>query len=532
MTFSVLLVNPPVSYRKENIVTANLGLSMVAAYVKNKSNFKVSILDARFDNLCPEEAAKKILKIAPAILGFSLCVHEPSEWINEVLSFVKRGLPSIHVSLGNYFPSLFPEKALDFIPQADSIVIGEGEVTFLDLASSFAVNGNWQETKSIAYRDKKSNKIIQTPRRSLIKDLDELPFAERYLVQDDGTHSEFVIEGARGCYFSCSFCAISPFYGLSSGIKLRTRSAENIFNEMFQIKTKYPEVKSYRFVDPDFISSICKSRSEKLAKLLIKKLPGVKFKIDTRAASVISNIPLLKLLKKAGLAKIGLGVEAGSQRMLDKMNKKTTVEQNIMAANILRELGIDYSYGFMMITPWSTEQDIEENVNLLKKIGRVGVHCIFHELTLIPGSAAFNEMQAEKRLDWSGKLYYFSYETGSKRIEHYRKLKQLFYKRFPLFFANMSFISESIRQLYHEERLMLAQSVEGLSNELVLELFNDFWAQTEKSVSSEDSDIDFISNCHTKYLQRVEALLRKTNPEIPLPCPAGRLPTNAPWYHV
>ncbi len=531
MSFSVLLINPPASYRKENIVTANLGISMLSAFIKKETNFDVNILDTRFEALTTKQAAEKILSLQPDIIGISLCVHEPAEWTNEMLSLVKPKLPNLHVTLGNYFPSLFPEKALNFIPEADSIVIGEGEHTFLELLHSLSREDNWQQVKNIAYRDE-NNHMVRSPCRGLIQNLDTLPYAERYLVQDDGELSEFVVEGARGCFFSCSFCAVSPFYGLSEGIKLRTRSAEHIFEEMLAIKRKFPQVKSYRFVDPDFISSICKERSEKLAKLLIEKLPGVKFKIDTRAASVIKNVPLLKLLKKAGLAKIGLGVESGSQRILDKMNKKTTVEQNIEASKILRKLGIDYSYGFMMITPWSTDKDMEENIELLKNIGRVGIHCIFHELTLIPGSSAFAEMEKTKRLNWSGKLYYFSYETPSRKIEKYRNLRRKFQEKFPLLFANMSFISESIRQLYHEEQCELALSVEESSNHLVIDIFGDFWQQSEAINADEETDTAFLSKCYEQHADRVDKLLKLIDPNIKLPCPADILPKNAPRYHV
>lgn len=100
----------------------------------------------------------------------------------------------------------------------------------------------------------------------------------------------------------------------------------------------------------------------------------------------------------AGLVGINMGIESGSQKILNKMRKCTKVEDNILATQILRDLDIDYSYGFMMITPWCLDEDIELNALLLEKIGKIELHKFFHEMTLIPGTDAFQEVIQEKEL--------------------------------------------------------------------------------------------------------------------------------------
>jgi anaerobic magnesium-protoporphyrin IX monomethyl ester cyclase len=526
MKFTITLINPntPGDYRKANVATVNLGIAALSAYIKKYSNYVVNIIDARFKNLTSREVYGELLKNPSDVLGISMCVHESSLWISSLACMVKKEFPLTHIALGSYFPSLFPQKAFELIPKVDSIIMGEGEITFFELISNLQNGLEWKHIHGIAYIDSNIHKVITNEHRKLIQNLDILPFPERYLAIGDGSNLEVEIEGARGCAFSCVFCSVRPFYGLSTGPLLRVRSAKSILDEMLILKKKFFNLRDFRFADPDFISASCKERAYKFAQLLVNKSLNFRLQIDTRAVSIKESRTLLKLLKKAGLVSVYLGIENGNQKILDKMNKYTTVEDNIEAANILRKLGIDYTYGFMMITPWTSNEDIDDNITLLKQIGQIGLHNVFHEMTLIPGTPIFNSMSNVNRVIWKGNLHYFTYKTNSKRIEHLREIRKTLGEVYPEFVANFYFIYKGIRQLRWDGEDTVATKLEYENNRLILNVFDYCWNKAGTYLPEKLKDIEVSRLCFERFSNRVNYLIEQIDPYAPIPCPANRLP--------
>ena len=235
MKLNIALINPNIfgdpnvlgSYRKAKIPTVNLGLGSLAAYIENKSKHNVTIIDARIEGLDPKKAFEKIIEINPDIVGISLCSPESIAWTNPFIILLKTWKPNIHITLGNHFASLFPQKTLNQLKLADSIVIGEGEETFYNLITCISEKGDWKKIKSIAWKDD-SHQIIVNDRRFFISDLNTLPIPKRAILKNEGIDCEMVIEGSRGCAYKCSFCTIGPFNGLHQGVALRQRTAKSM----------------------------------------------------------------------------------------------------------------------------------------------------------------------------------------------------------------------------------------------------------------------------------------------------------------
>lgn len=531
---TVVLINPnvfgdprvPGSYRKARMPSVSLGLGALASYIEKNSKHRAIIIDARIEGLDPDTAFKNLQELDPDVVGLSLCSHESTTWSGPFLSLVKKWKPSIHTTLGNHFSSLFPEKALTQLINADSVVIGEGEITLLDLLNHLASNKDWRSILGVAWRDS-CGKIIINSRRPLIEDINILPPPKRTILKNDGEDCELVVEGSRGCAFRCSFCTIGPFYGLQKGSSLRQKSAKTIYSEIKQIRSKYPKLRRIRFVDPEFF--IGESRPiiiKELAELICNNFSDLQICVESRASSVIHNVELLKLLKKAGLMRVNMGIESGSQKLLDKMNKCTKVEDNIYATKILRELDIDYSYGFMMITPWSLDEDIEQNIIVLKQLGKIEPHRFFHELSLIPGTAAFEQMVKEKGLSWKGDLYYYTYKTDSERIERYRKLIAVMELQHNSFFKMASFIYESIRALVYGGYKVKAEIEEKKSDELFLDIFGFCWEAAKSDLKEEDFSY-YAKSCVDTFSKRMEILLKALDPALPISIPSNLLPKYA-----
>lgn len=534
MDLNIVLVNPNLygdprvlgSYRKAKVPSVSLGIAALAAYIESHSNHRVFIIDARIEGFDPINAFDQVKRLNPDLVGVSLCSHESTAWSISFLKMVKEWKKSIHTTLGNHFASLFPQMALSQIEHADSIVIGEGEVTFLDLINHLADQKEWTDVIGLAYR-KDPSQVIINPLRKFMVDINTLPAPKRSDLKQDGDECELVVEGSRGCAYRCSFCTIGPFYGLQQGPSLRQKSAQSIFKELKILCERYPKLRRVRFVDPEFFLGVSGSqRIQSLAELIQSNLPNLQICIESRASSILHNVPLLGLLKSAGLVRVNMGIESGSQRILNKMNKCTKVEDNIIATSILREYGIDYSYGFMMITPWSLDEDIEQNVCLLEKIGKIELHKFFHELTLIPGTAAFEELKQQVSLSWKGDLHYYTYITQSKRIERYRKLASTMESQYNEFFKSASFIYESIRSFLLADQRDLALGIEKKSDQLFIEIFRFFWQKA--SFDLQESDYGKLTtNCFEFFVPRLEELIKMIDPSLSFPIPSNLLPKYA-----
>lgn len=536
MAFKVVLVNPNTlgTYRKAKTATANLGLSALSAYLKQHNACEVHIIDARYYAFEPALTAEKIISLNPSLVGFSLCVESCVEWSNAVLEKVKQRCSRVHITLGSYFPSMSPEKAFKSMPEVDTIVLGEGEVTLSELVKCLQSHSSFRSVKGLALKSvNDANHIIMNEQRGLVEDLDELPFPDRYLCNTDGSDSEAMLEGTRGCKFNCSFCAVRPFYGLSSGKNLRMRSAHNIVCEIQTLIKRFPYLKNFRFVDPDFLAPHTQSRALQFVEKMKEADLKIDLMMDTRSASIKKNKDLIKELKSVGLKRFYLGIESGSPHILHKMRKGIALEDNEDAIVILKELGIDYSYGFMMITPWSTEEDILLNVRLLERIGRIEFRSLFHELTLIPKTYAFELAAETTPLTWSGELFYYTYQTSSPKIERFRKLGKLLQGFNAVCFGFLpGYLYESIRQLWRNGFAVEAEFIEQRLDQLFLEIFWACWDHANQICASDSLDRKWCEALEQRFYPQLSDLLHNLEHSISPEQTQTKIPKYAPLQQI
>ena len=389
----------------------------------------------------------------------------------------------------------------------------------------------WKMTPGLAYLHE--DQVHFSPVRDLIENLDSLPFADRYMAEGDGSNIEVMLEGTRGCLFSCSFCAVHPFYKRNKGSKLRLRSAESIVSEIDVLCKQYPALQCFRFVDPDFISPFTQERAARFAELMKKKQRNVHFMMDTRITSIRTNLSLLKSLQEVGLRRLYLGIESGSEKVLKKMRKGITRQETIQGIRMLKELELDYSYGFMMITPWTLEQDIEDNVDLLANIGRIEFRSLFHEMTLIPGTKAYEMVSDINSLEWCGSLSYYSFRTDSPKVEKFRKISKLLQKTYPACFGEAAgFLYESIRQLRRVGQGAFVDPIEAEVDQLFLDVFYTCWDLSSKTEQSLEKDLQDLDDCYQTFHPRFLSLLHRIDATIDCTTAKQRVPKYAPTKQI
>lgn len=411
MNGNIVLVSPNTlgSYRSANVNDENLALGYLAA-VLEKHGYQAEIIDARMNHFSPEVVAEKIRGVQPFLLGISTISEESVSWIEALGKILDSPGYLRHICMGGYYPSLQAEAVLRRLPFVDSVARGEGELTVVDLAERIRLGERWDDIESIATRSKDGSIKISS-RRPVITDLDSLPFPKRYA--DQGS-TEIVIEGSRGCFGRCTFCAVGPHFDAGHRLVWRGRSPKHIVSEMLQLRKIFPDNIRYRFIDPDFFGSASKTHSErtlKLASLIQERVPGIELYVEARVTD-IRRKDVLEALKQAGLKEVYLGIESGSEKILTQMGKNASVTDTVNATRLLDDLGINYQYGYMMVTPWTEYDDVLTSLALLRTIGRVQFDKLFNELYLIPGTVLVEQVGKQCQLIKEEGTGYYFYESN------------------------------------------------------------------------------------------------------------------------
>jgi radical SAM superfamily enzyme YgiQ (UPF0313 family) len=301
------------------------------------------------------------------------------------------------VLVGGYHATAAPEQLLEN-PDIDWVLKGESEITF----SKFL---EWPE-----FYDKE---IIGEKTQNL----DDLPFFDRTIYQSPledcngwwygGRKNMVSVCTARGCPYQCAFC--QPLENNHFGTKLRRRSVDSVIDELLWLK-KLHNPECLMIHDDTFLLQ------HKWLEEFIAKYPkvGLPFWAAGRADGICKYPDHVKELVKVGWELISVGFESGSQRILDKMKKGTTVEQNIEAGKIIKECGAKVYANYMLGLPWETKEDIQDTARMADIIRAEMPSWAF--FTPYPGCGLGQECIDK---DWS-LLDRFSYDRcpSGRKVKH------------------------------------------------------------------------------------------------------------------
>lgn len=294
--------------------------------------------------------------------------------------------------LGGHGPSPEPEFFLKKT-QADAVVIGEGEITIIELLSAIYNHKPLDSVKGIAYRD--GDKVKINERRPLIKDVDSIPVPAYHLFpvnyykllrMPHATNSDFVmpILSGRGCPFKCSFC-----YRLDKGF--RPRGNEKIINEILLLKRMYG-ITYIAFSDELLMSSA--ERTISLCEDFIKAKLNIKWCCNGRLNYAQPEV--LGLMKEAGCVFINYGIEAMDDTVLKNMNKVLTTEQIVRGIEATLDAGISPGFNIIFGNIGDNKETLRKGVEFLLKYDDGAQMRTIRPVTPYPGSP----------------LYYYAIEKG------------------------------------------------------------------------------------------------------------------------
>ena len=354
----VLLINlPGESIRKPE---EHCGLASLKAFLC-ENGLQVKILDAyarRIDiDTCKEIIAKWILenyKENKLFIGISPFVTSHKSFV-KIGEFIKKVNSGCFVYAGGHYATLNKEYLLKHYEWLDAIIVGEGEITSLEM-----ILNDDKENISGLYTRNNTECFIQ---RDRILNLDKLPFQDRYLNIKQLEGQPFAITTSRGCYGECSFCSISSFYKMNScKIKQTYRSAKSVSDEIHYLIDKY-EIDSIKIVDDNFF----RSESDEFLEELVNYLQDVNisFRLSARPNDITEK--RAKLLKKIGATIVGIGVESADNKSLKLFNKGIDIFESNKAIRFLNNNNITTLVNFIMFNPIIDIDGLEANCNFVEK---------------------------------------------------------------------------------------------------------------------------------------------------------------------
>jgi anaerobic magnesium-protoporphyrin IX monomethyl ester cyclase len=316
------------------------------------------------------------------------------------------------------------DRALDYLRQGfRCVLLGEAEWTLLETVQHLLKGDNREIERipGIAYLDGQTERLVRTPQRPLTRDLDLLPFPARDLVDANqyrsawkNSHGYFSmnIVASRGCPYRCNWCA-KPIYGDSFSLC----SAWSVAEEMRRLKYDFG-VEHLWFADDIF--GLRAKWVRELAVEVEKLDAAVPFKMQSRVDLMTPDT--VRALRRAGCAEVWLGVESGSQTILDAMDKGTRVEQIAKARENLRNEGIRACYFLQFGYQGETWEDIQKTARLVEdtRPDDIGVSVSYP----LPGTKFFDRVKAQlgDKTNWSDSEDLSMMFQGAYTDEFYRAL--------------------------------------------------------------------------------------------------------------
>jgi len=360
-----------------------------------REGIEVSMLDQPAKGYSLDQTLRWVKKEDPDILGFSV-LNTAAREAPRIAERVKEENPDVTVVFGNYHATFNAERILNTYPSVDVIVRGEGEYTSLELAKCLEKGGDLEKVRGITFR--KAGKIVSTPDRPLIRDVDSLPFPDRNLMDAEYTSTIFGVKVAtkkfttlvssRGCPFRCTFCACRKF---ARG-RWRPRSVENIIKELEFLQSE--GYKQFLFVDDNF--TLNAKRVLKLCRRIRKERMDIEWFCDSRVDHV--SYDMFREMVKAGCRTLYFGIESANQRILDYYNKGITPDQSERAVRKARKAGVDIIIGsFIVGAPDETRREIQNTLKFVHKLDIDGPQ--INVLGVLRGTDVWNDLVARGFID-------------------------------------------------------------------------------------------------------------------------------------
>jgi anaerobic magnesium-protoporphyrin IX monomethyl ester cyclase len=407
-----------------------IGIYYIGAVLK-ENQYDVEILNWHDIHKTPRKIEVTLREKKPDVIGFSI-VHANRWGGIDISEIAKRILPETKVVFGGIGATFLWEHLLRHFKEIDFAVLGEGEYSFLNLIQCLEKGDNEgiKKIKGIAFRD--GTRIVKTEKAEEIQDLDKLPMPSKYF---DFQH----LSSSRGCPANCTFCGSPQFWGR----KVRFHSPEYFVEQLEQL---YRRGITFFYISDDTFTmkkdrviEICKKINEKDLKITWFSISRVNF-VDEE---------MLYWMRRAGCIQISYGVESGSEKIRNMLNK------NIRTDDIKRAFALTTKYGilsrayFIYGSPGESHETIQETIDLIHEIKPLST--IFYILDIFPGTALYEDFKRRTKLNddvWLNRIEDTMYFESDSRLskgmimDFGQKLRSDYYSHLPEFADTIQLVDQ------------------------------------------------------------------------------------------
>ena len=358
----VLLVDPYVARedpmeRKFVELYPSLGILTLAAWLRGHG-VRVQVTDLTFAKDA-EPVSQNLRRFRPHLVG----VHTKTLTLPRAIEIAARaGAEGVTVLAGGPDSATRPDRYLN--EGFDAVVPSEGEATLVELATRARDGVSLAGCPGTIVHS--NGRTVRGTTRPFLRNLDDLPLPAWDLIDMEGYLSAWegrtgerraAVLTSRGCPFDCSWCSKPTF-----GRTYRQQSVERVLAELNALHSQY-RVDYVRFCDDVF--GVDRRWLEELLDRMIADGPHLKFECLARVDLLKTD--LLDQMKTAGLQRVYLGVESGSQKMLDAMTRGTRLVQIERVADSLRAHHVRQFWFLMLGYPGETMEDIEATLQLFRR---------------------------------------------------------------------------------------------------------------------------------------------------------------------
>ncbi len=393
----VVLINPrskhPEEIQQKCFAPVNL-LYIASSLIENGCD--AEIIDANAFGFTDKEIVELITNKQPDLIGVSL-LSELTVQTHHLSRRIKQTLPDAKIVLGGPHANAMPDAVLAEFKDIDFVLTGESENSIVSLCRALENKIAPGKVPGLYFR--KAGRIAGSDPENPVQDLDRLKHPARELLSDAYNKKKYfmvlvkqrpveTILTSRGCPFQCRFCSNIPG-------SYRYSSPENVMEEM--VDRYSGGIRNFDIADANF--TLDRRRAMDIFDLIIKEKLRISFRFKSRADSVSEE--LVQKAKQAGAYLISLGMESGSQEMLSRMNKKTTIEKNILACETVMKAGLKLNTGWIIGFPGETLETIDQTVKMIITIKPTTAN--IGRLVPYPGTDVYAAAKADKSLvgDWS-----------------------------------------------------------------------------------------------------------------------------------
>jgi anaerobic magnesium-protoporphyrin IX monomethyl ester cyclase len=394
----ILLMNPQWTHRQyfgkfdeARSVQQPLGIAYLAAVLERQGH-KVILIDAPAMRYDIEDIVRELKSFGPDLVGISVTTAS----FTKALSVAKEVKAQFDVTIiaGGPHVAALPDETLQN-SCFDIGVIGEGELTIVELVDKLQSGGKLGNVRGIVYRDQGT--VRRNPERPYIEDLDSVPFPARHLLSPLEVYRptpsaykclpQATMITSRGCPYKCTFCDRSVF-----GSKYRARSARNVVDEMDMLVEKHG-ANEIRFWDDTF--NIDSSRVIQICEEIQARGIDVPWTCLGRINHMSAEV--LDAMAKSGCWQVEYGIESGSQRLLDGIKKGLTLDMIRTVTKMTHRAGIKMRGFFMLGLPGETEETMRQTIEFAKTLNLSAA--VFHITTPFPGTELYRTVLECGELD-------------------------------------------------------------------------------------------------------------------------------------